>query len=74
MEWLPIETAPEGHVRPREMFVVRAFGVQPPGTKSVTYTSDPWCTWRTLDGGFARWPHPFEPTHWMPLPLPPEPT
>ena len=70
-KWLPIETAPtkdEG----RGMFVVRAFNVANGFTGGLPYTSDPWCVWRCLDGGFARWPHNFAPTHWMPLPAAPE--
>ena len=64
-EWLPIETAPG----PRTMFVVIAIGVQVTAT-GVPYTSDPYCVWRDPDGSFARWPHPFQPTHWYPLPTP----
>ena len=68
MEWQPIETAPtEG----REMFVVRAFRVSNGFTGGREYTTDPWCVWRQGDGTFARWPHHFEPTHWIPLPAPP---
>lgn len=65
-EWQPIETAPsEG----RELFVVRAFNVR---VGDVLYTSDPWCVWRCRDGGFARWPHEFAPTHWCLLPSAPK--
>ena len=68
-KWQPIETAPkEG----REMFVVRAFRVSNGFTGWREYTTDPWCVWRKDDGTFARWPHHFAPTHWMPLPEPPE--
>lgn len=32
------------------------------------YITDPWCGWRQADGTFARWPHPFPPTHFYELP------
>lgn len=47
------------------MFVVKAFGV-----RGGTYNTDPYCVWRE-GKGFARWPHEFDPTHWMPLPAAP---
>lgn len=59
--WRPIESAPRTR---HPMFVVRAFS-------GNGYSSDPWCVWRESDGGFARWPHDFPPTHWMPLPAAP---
>jgi hypothetical protein len=68
MEWQPIETAPKDG---RKMFVVIAVGTIPFPVSLSTYTSDPWCVWRKDGGGFARWPHDFPPTHWMPLPPPP---
>lgn len=66
MEWQPIETAPKD----RKMFVVQAFDVEtglstPSGGRR--YTTDPWCVWYS-NGEFVRWPHPFPPTHWVPLP------
>lgn len=65
-QWLPIETAPVG----KEMFVVRAFNVQV-ADKIYGYTSDAYGVWQPTLGRFERWPHPFGPTHWMPLPPPP---
>lgn len=64
--WLPIEKAPVG----KEMFVVRAFNVQVTD-KIHGYTSDAYGVWQPTLGRFERWPHPFDPTHWMPLPPPP---
>jgi hypothetical protein len=64
--WLPIETAPAVRL-PFKMFVVIAMGVKVTES-SPPYTSDPYCVWRESDGSLARWPHPFEPTHWLPLP------
>jgi hypothetical protein len=68
--WQPIE----GSELPpfQEMFVVRAFSVCNVFTGGKPYTSDPWCVWLNDYGSFSRWPHQFEPTHWMPLPKAPE--
>jgi hypothetical protein len=54
--WRPIEEAPVG----KTMFVV--VSIRP------DYTTDPWCTWQPHPGEFARWPHPFPPTHFLLLP------
>lgn len=62
--WQPIETAPPPGTR--TMFVVAAFGA-----RAGTYNSDAYAVWRYADGVFARWPHLFPPTHWMPLAVPP---
>lgn len=32
------------------------------------YITDPWCGWMHEDGSFARWPHKFQPTHFLKLP------
>jgi hypothetical protein len=66
MTWQPIDTAPKSR-KPFEMFAVIAMNVKPL-LSSAPYTSDPYCVWRDVDGSFARWPHPFAPTHWCPLP------
>ena len=58
-EWQPIETAPKQRT---PMIVV--IGVY------RSYTTDPWCAWWS-HGKWERWPHPYAPTHWMPLPEPP---
>lgn len=68
MEWQPIETAPKDG---REMFVVRAFDVDPNGRGIQKYTTDAYCVWREGDK-FARWPHNFPPTHWVALPKKPQ--
>lgn len=65
--WQKIETAPKD----RTMFVVRGFNVAV--RKDYHYDTDPYCVWATGDG-FKRWPHPFKPTHWMPLPAAPKDT
>lgn len=68
MKWQPIETAPKDG---KKMFVVIGFNVCNGFTGGKPYTTDPWCVW-VDDDGFAGWPHNFGPTHWMPLPKPPE--
>lgn len=65
MDWQSIETAPRNTTR---MYVVRAYNVSFHGV--FGYDSDPYCVWHR-DSKFVRWPHHFEPTHWMPLPEPP---
>lgn len=66
MNWLPIETAPKDR-KPFEMFAVIAKDVVVT-SNGVPYTTDPYYVWRNNDGTFARWPHPFPPTHWHPMP------
>ena len=65
-EWRDIETAPRDS---KTMFVV--IGISVDVGNAFPYTTDPWCVWRTLEGRFERWPHKFQPTHWMPLPKSP---
>lgn len=67
--WQPIETAPKDG---REMFVVRAFGIDPVRGGSGNYTSDAYCVFLRADGTLCRWPHIWPPTHWMPLPAAPQ--
>lgn len=63
MEWQPISTAPVGEyvlvVLPRKQLVVVA-------VKNIV---DDWYAWLLAIGACAIDP----PTHWMPLPSPPEP-
>lgn len=68
MEWKTIDSAPQGG---KEMFVVRAFNVDPTGSGVQRYTTDPYCVWN-IDGAFHRWPHAFQPTHWTTLPEAPK--
>jgi hypothetical protein len=65
MNWQPIETAPQER-KPFEMFAVIAKDVVVT-SNGVPYTTDPYYVWRDSDG-FGRWPHPFPPTHWHPMP------
>jgi len=61
--WKPIGELPE---MGRGMFVVKSFGYVFPDTGQI-YTSDPYCVWK--EGNcFVRWPHSFEPTHFLLLP------
>lgn len=32
------------------------------------YITDPWTGWPNRNGTYARWPHPFPPTHFLTLP------
>lgn len=63
--WQPIKTAPTNS---KQMFAVIAVNV--PFGKDRRYTTDPYCVWNE-GGKFVRWPHKFQPTHWMNLPDPP---
>ena len=63
--WQPIETAPKER-NPFEMFAVIAKDVMVT-ENGAPYTTDPYYVSRE-DDGFARWPHPFPPTHWHPMP------
>lgn len=56
-EWKEIEYL---SVKRGEMFVVKGFGV-----RDGTYNTDPYCVWIDSGGEFVRWPHPFQPTHYM---------
>lgn len=62
-DYLPIENAPIG----KEMFVAIAIDISP--TYGIlSYTSDPYVVWQPERGEFKRWPHPYPPTHYYPLP------
>jgi hypothetical protein len=68
-DWQPIETAPrDGR---NGMFVVVGVTSGNGFTGGKSYVSDPYCVWRDQGEVFARWPHNWPPTHWMPLPPPP---
>lgn len=65
MKWFPIE---ELVVQDREMFVAIAIDVQPFTDSCKKYTSDAYCVWRAANGEMIRWPHQFDPTHFIYLP------
>jgi hypothetical protein len=73
MKWMAIDKLGE-YVKGREMFVVKAFDVPLLNHSNVLYTTDPYCVfvYRMSDdlitSSFARWPHPFMPTHFCLLP------
>lgn len=58
--WRDIRSAPD-----RALIVAKAINITLPSGQK--YTSDPWVVWRQ-DGSYARWPHDFQPTHFIPLP------
>ena len=63
-----IENLPEVYNTGRKMFVVRAIDIIPPGCSGLSlYTTDAYCVWLE-NGEYARWPHPFPPTHFSKLP------
>ena len=73
MEWLPIETAP------RDGTAVDLWGVNhlhyaKTGRRATNVTWGPIRDWMGKER--VDWQHghgeDFEPTHWMPLPMPPE--
>jgi len=64
-KYLLINDAPIG----KTMFVAIAINVQPLPHNNMLYTSDPYVVWQPEQGKFARWPHPYPPTHYYPLPL-----
>jgi hypothetical protein len=66
MKWQPIETAPT-YKKPSKMFAVIAKDVVVT-SNGAPYTTDAYYVWREINGEFARWPHPFPPTHWHPMP------
>jgi hypothetical protein len=62
-EWQPIKTAPKD----RTIIVLGAY------YPKTDIWGDPWaCWWGPGAGEWMRWPHKHPPTHWMPLPEPPE--
>lgn len=63
--WIELDDN-ESRPRERQMVVLIAKDVDI-GTPR-TYTSDPYCGWLNRDGTFSRWPHSFQPTHYMEIP------
>jgi hypothetical protein len=67
-KWIPIDKLEDGG-SPLRMFVVIALNTTQARSDGVPYTSDPYCVWKDRQTGkFERWPHPFPPTHYFPLP------
>ena len=59
-DWKPISELPIGKKCVALIAKVDMYGRE--------YITDPWFGWREQDGSFARWPHPFSPTHFYELP------
>lgn len=69
--WTKIEQLPvEQLIATREMFVVKGFNVE--GCSIMPYTTDVYGVWLDQEGSFVRWPHKFQPTHFILLPNQPE--
>lgn len=68
MDWRPIETAPKDGTE------VLLYG-RPPHKDDLTCYVGRWGTWDSAGGPSDCWisggPH-YRPTHWMPLPAPPD--
>lgn len=65
MKWFPIS---ELDIQDAKMFVAIAIDVHLySDCPAFAYTSDPYCVWKEK-GKFIRWPHNFEPTHFIYLP------
>lgn len=71
--WKPITELPELYNETKRMFVVCAKVTEKSqwgaSYACIGYITDPYCVWRNKDGSYARWPHPFEPTHFYELPV-----
>lgn len=72
MSWQPIDTAPKerderGH-RPQVLLI----GAYPAGLGSTVWSDIRHGWWDEPCEKWERWPHWFPPSHWMPLPTPPE--
>lgn len=72
--WRRIEELPMKYTTTNKMFVVISINREI-GAGRLLYTSDPYCVWKSIvnvEGisvhSFARWPHPYPPTHFMELP------
>lgn len=68
MRWKPIETAPKDGT---EILAWNGESVQQSWWDDTVYRQGKWCIWRDAKLGHIYWLDPV-PTHWMPLPLPPQ--
>lgn len=67
MKWLPIKDLPVEYENTRKMFVVK--GIDIPMDNGRKYQTDPYCVWfNPSDQTYVRWPHHFDPTHFIELP------
>ena len=66
--WQPIEIAPRSRKARDPMFAVIAKDAPLPSNPNILHTTDPYYVFPDNQGGFARWPHSFPPTHWHPMP------
>jgi hypothetical protein len=66
----PVGWVPVGEQLPASSAQVLLIAVNPEEVNH-NYTTDPYAGWITPEGKWCRWPHPFSPTHWQPLPAAP---
>lgn len=64
--WKPMTDLPAEYGLTKRMFVVKGFNVML--DTGQIYTTDPYCVWITIGGKMPRWPHDFEPTHFIEIP------
>lgn len=65
-KWLPLSELPAEYGLTNRMLTVKGFNVDVGNGKR--YTTDPYCVWITKAGTMPRWPHDFEPTHFIEIP------
>jgi hypothetical protein len=70
-EWQSVETAPKGRGPDGKMQMVLLAAPYP--TSPTVWSDIRQCWWDEGEECWARWPHPFPPTVWMPSPILPEP-
>lgn len=69
-KWQPIATAPKGRNPEGRMQYVLLIGPYPHGTGHWSDIRQ--CWWDEFSDRWERWVHPFQPTHWMLSPVPPQ--
>lgn len=63
MTYKPIET-----LKHRKSVILIGVYKELPQAGGRPYKTDPYVGWLENDGDFARWPHPYPPTHFAELP------
>lgn len=66
MKWRPLSELPAEYGLTKRMVLVKGFGIDLGNGK--LYDTDPYAVWITTAGTMPRWPHDFEPTHFIEIP------